>query len=64
MNEWTTYWWGINDENSDLCGEEFFTELKEPQATLKNYINPWQGQEIDFKYRQKYGLEKMPLLMT
>lgn len=26
---WTTYWWEINDENSDLCGEEFFTELKD-----------------------------------
>ena len=25
---WTTYWWGIEDEDSDLCGEEFFTELK------------------------------------
>lgn len=24
---WTTYWWGIEDEDSDLCGEEFFTEL-------------------------------------
>ncbi len=28
MTEWTTYWWGINDENSDLCGEEFFTALE------------------------------------
>lgn len=26
---WTTYWWIIEDENSDLCGEEFFTELKD-----------------------------------
>lgn len=26
---WTTYWWGIEDENSDLCGEEFFTELED-----------------------------------
>ena len=25
----TTYWWEIVDENSDLCGEEFFTELKD-----------------------------------
>lgn len=26
---WTTYWWGIEeDENGDLCGEEFFTELE------------------------------------
>ena len=29
---WTTYWWGIEDENSDLCGEEFFTELKDADA--------------------------------
>ena len=29
MTKWTTYWWAINDENSDLCGEEFFTELEE-----------------------------------
>lgn len=27
MTNWTTYWWGIEDENSELCGEEFFTEL-------------------------------------
>ena len=26
---WTTYWWGINDEDSELCGEEFFTELED-----------------------------------
>lgn len=25
---WTTYWWEIIDENSELCGEQFFTELK------------------------------------
>lgn len=25
----TTYWWEIVDENSDLCGEEFFTELED-----------------------------------
>ena len=25
---WTTYWWGIEDEDSYLYGEEFFTELK------------------------------------
>lgn len=32
MNEWTTYWWTINDENSDLCGEEFFTALQNADA--------------------------------
>lgn len=26
---WTTYWFGIEDEDSELCGEEFFTELKD-----------------------------------
>ena len=26
---WTTYWWIIEDEESELCGEEFFTELKD-----------------------------------
>lgn len=25
---WTTYWWEIIDEDSDACGEEFFTEMK------------------------------------
>lgn len=28
----------------------FFNELKEPKGTLQNYINSWQGQELDFKY--------------
>lgn len=26
---WTTYWWGITGEDSNLCGEEFFTELQD-----------------------------------
>lgn len=26
---WTTYWWIIDNPDSDLCGEEFFTELKD-----------------------------------
>ena len=26
---WTTYWWGITGEDSDLCGEEFFTALED-----------------------------------
>lgn len=29
---WTTYWWEVKDENSDLCGEEFFTELQTDDA--------------------------------
>ena len=32
---WTTYWWGIINEDNDLCGEEFFTELKD--ATYKEH---------------------------
>lgn len=32
MGEWSTYWWRIEDENSDLCGEQFFTELKNANA--------------------------------
>ena len=29
MKTWTTFWFEINDENSDLCGEEFFVELND-----------------------------------
>lgn len=29
---WTTYWWEIYGEDSDLCGEEFFTELEDADA--------------------------------
>ena len=37
---WTTYWWGIEDENSDLCGEEFFTALKNAtEADHKKYAH-------------------------
>jgi len=39
MTEWTTYWWVIDDEESDLCGEEFFTELKNADAIEhKKYV--------------------------
>lgn len=34
---WTTYWWEITDEDSDACGEEFFTELK--NATRKMHFD-------------------------
>jgi len=34
-DRWTTYWWEITDEDSDMCGEEFFTELK--NATRKDH---------------------------
>lgn len=30
---WTTYWWEVIDEESDLCGEEFFTELLDATKT-------------------------------
>lgn len=32
MAEWTTYWWKIVGEDSDLCGEEFFTRLRNADA--------------------------------
>jgi len=25
---WTTYWWEVTGEDSAICGEEFFTELR------------------------------------
>lgn len=34
---WTTYWWIIEDENSDIYGEEFFTELF--NATREQHTN-------------------------
>lgn len=30
--------------------KEFFNELKNPQKTLKYYIEPWKGEEADFKF--------------
>ena len=33
---WTTYWWGIEDEDSEICGEEFFTELLD--ATYEQHL--------------------------
>lgn len=33
---WTTYWFIISDEDSDLCGEEFLTELKD--ATKAEHV--------------------------
>ena len=39
MTNWTTYWWGIEDEDSELCGEEFFTELENAdKATHLMYV--------------------------
>ena len=35
---WSTYWWMIVTEDSPLCGEEFFTELKDSdEATHRAY---------------------------
>lgn len=39
-DKWSTYWWIIDDSESELCGEQFFTELKnadykEHQAYVK-----------------------------
>ena len=33
---WFTYWFEVIDEESDLCGEEFFTEL--PDAMKAAHI--------------------------
>lgn len=30
---WTTYWFEIVGEDSGICGEEFFTELKDASKT-------------------------------
>ena len=30
--------------------KRFFEELREPKGTLQSFINPWTGQETDFKY--------------
>ena len=36
---WTTYWWIIEDEESEMCGEEFFTELKDAtRAQHRSYV--------------------------
>jgi len=32
----TIYWWGIETEDSELCGEEFLTELE--NATSADHI--------------------------
>lgn len=31
---WTTYWWEIIDEDSPLCGEDFFTELEDSNEAV------------------------------
>ena len=44
MTQWTTYWFESIGEESDLCGEEFFTELEnateEQHITYANQIFP------------------------
>ena len=42
---WTTYWWEIYGEDSDLCGEEFFTALPN-NATYEEH--------------EKYAMELFP----
>lgn len=37
---WSTYWWEFTDEDSDMCGEEFFTELEDADAIDHlNYVH-------------------------
>lgn len=45
---WTTYWWEIVGEESDMCGEEFFTELKDANAIdhIKYVKNLFPGEEV------------------
>lgn len=31
----TTWWFAINDENSDMCGEEFLVEVNVPMDRAK-----------------------------
>lgn len=56
INEHNVYGWANfyyeNATNFKQKPEKkaFFDELRNPKGTLKNYINAWQGQEIDFKY--------------
>lgn len=33
---WSTYWWICEDENSEICGEELFTELE--NATYHDHV--------------------------
>ncbi len=33
---WTTYWFGFEDEDSYMCGEEFFTTLED--ASKEDHI--------------------------
>lgn len=41
---WSTYWWEVIGEDSDICGEEFFTELK----------------DADFEAHSRYAHECFP----
>lgn len=56
INEHNVYGWANfyyeNATNFKQKPEKkaFFDELRNPKGTLKNYINAWQGQEIDFKF--------------
>ena len=36
---WTTYWWMFDDEESEFCGEEFFTTLENASRDAHcNYV--------------------------
>lgn len=56
INEHNVYGWAqFYYENATKFKQKaekkaFFNELKNPKGTLKNYINAWTGQELDFKY--------------
>ena len=62
MKKWTTYWFEIIGEDSDLCGEEFFTELenatKEQHITYAHEIFP----DEELRYVGKYAPEEAEIL--
>ncbi len=56
INEHNVYGWATFYYENALAYKQkpekkaFFNELRNPVGTLNKYINPWMGQETDFKY--------------
>ena len=46
--EWTTFWFEIVGEDSDLCGEEFFTALYTPLTDNKRHNKALRAQHIEY----------------
>lgn len=48
---WANYYYKHARENGQKPEKKaFFRELRDPVGTLREFINPWDGQETDFKY--------------